>query len=199
MEALYSGIIESSNAPAHEEFDQPGTHLLMPRPARFYTTGINVKAPKKALVAHRDHSYRNQLCLSVAERGFHVIAVRDGAELLEAMADAILVRPHCPFPDLIVTELALPERRGDNVLTDLRSIGWRTPVTLIARRGEWPPMLAGDELEPFCVLKEPVTSDELLSQTRAMLERAAAKQAVGVAKAQRRVRTVEPAERDASA
>ena len=64
------------------------------------------------LVAEDDPGLRNFYELALIEHGHAVTAVRDGQEALNAMSSDI---------DLLITDLAMPTMRGDELLTELRA------------------------------------------------------------------------------
>ena len=68
--------------------------------------------PLNVLVAEDDSALRSFYQLALMEDGHAVTAVRDGQEALNAMS---------PEFDLLITDLAMPTMRGDELLAELRA------------------------------------------------------------------------------
>lgn len=75
------------------------------------TPAVSVK-PLKVLVAEDDPALRIFYELALIEHGHAVTAVRDGQEALNAMSPEI---------DLLITDLAMPTMRGDELLAEVRA------------------------------------------------------------------------------
>jgi CheY-like chemotaxis protein len=86
------------------------------------------------LLAEDDPTLRRLLALILRRNGHTVVEAHDGAELLEALAGALVDPRLAPF-DLIVCEQCLPGMPGLSVLAGLRS---RDPATAFVLLTESP-------------------------------------------------------------
>ena len=80
-------------------------------------------------------------------------------------------------PDLVVLDVMLPGRSGLDVLRDLRSAGDTVPVLMLTAKGDVVDRVVGLELGADDYLPKPFAVRELLARVRALLRRAAPKQA----------------------
>jgi len=87
------------------------------------------------MVGHRDPLLRRGIAGFLHREGHKVHASGDGLQMLEWIGDALLDAADQKPPDLIVMEIDLPGRRGIDLLSDLRAVGWDTPFILLARAG----------------------------------------------------------------
>jgi CheY-like chemotaxis protein len=87
-------------------------------------------APLRILLAEDNDTMRRLLGFVLRADGHELVEVRDGAELLEALAASLLGPDARPF-DAIVSEQSLPGMSGLAVLSGLRARGLATPFVLI--------------------------------------------------------------------
>jgi len=80
-------------------------------------------------------------------------------------------------PDLVVLDVMLPGRSGLDVLRDLRAAGDPVPVLMLTAKGDVVDRVVGLELGADDYLPKPFAVRELLARVRALLRRAAPKQA----------------------
>jgi DNA-binding response OmpR family regulator len=80
-------------------------------------------------------------------------------------------------PDLVVLDIMLPGRSGLDVLRDLRSAGDTVPVLMLTAKGDVVDRVVGLEIGADDYLPKPFAVRELLARVRALLRRAAPKQA----------------------
>lgn len=80
-------------------------------------------------------------------------------------------------PDLVVLDIMLPGRSGLDVLRDLRAAGDTVPVLMLTAKGDVVDRVVGLELGADDYLPKPFAVRELLARVRALLRRAAPKQA----------------------
>ncbi len=95
--------------------------------------------------------------------GYQVLAVRDGAEALEAIErDA---------PDLVLLDIMLPRMDGFEVCQRVREFS-AVPIIMITARGRGQDKVKGLDLGADDYLTKPFHVDELLARVRAVLRRA---------------------------
>jgi len=88
-------------------------------------------AGTRVLVADDDAELLEAIADALVRLGANVVRAKDGAELIERLAE------HGPF-DLVVTDIAMPWMTGLRAMHAARGAGLGTPVILItALRNEW--------------------------------------------------------------
>jgi CheY-like chemotaxis protein len=95
-----------------------------PPPANDHTT------PLRILLAEDNETMRRLVGFVLRSDGHALTEVRDGAELLEALASSLLAGPEMRL-DAIISEHALPGIEGLTILAGLRARGLPTPFVLI--------------------------------------------------------------------
>jgi DNA-binding response OmpR family regulator len=73
--------------------------------------------------------------------------------------------------DVIVLDVALPERSGLEILTDLRNVGMGSPVLILSARGAVSDRVAGLDHGADDYLTKPFAFEELLARVRALMNR----------------------------
>lgn len=119
-------------------------------------------APLKVLLAEDDDDLRHLLAAVLRAEGYGVIEVRDGEQLLAAVAaqfagDGDLVRP----VDLIVSDIRMPGPNGLWVLASLRHIDWVTPFVVITAFADAATLAEAHRLGASAVLSKPVALQQL--------------------------------------
>ncbi len=78
---------------------------------------------KKILIVDDDNLARKSLNITLAEAGFTVLEAEDGAKgLATALAE---------HPDIILTDVHMPEKDGLEMVSDLRQDAWGKTVPVI--------------------------------------------------------------------
>ncbi len=96
---------------------------------------------------------------------------------VEARGDRALAAVRDMSPDVVVLDIMLPGRSGLDVLRDLRSAGDTVPVLMLTAKGDVVDRVVGLELGADDYLPKPFAVRELLARVRALLRRAAPRQA----------------------
>jgi len=96
---------------------------------------------------------------------------------VEGRGDRALAAVREARPDLVVLDIMLPGRSGLDVLRDLRSAGDTVPVLMLTAKGDVVDRVVGLELGADDYLPKPFAVRELLARVRALLRRAAPKEA----------------------
>jgi CheY-like chemotaxis protein len=96
---------------------------------------ITIHAPR-VLLAEDDEVIRDILASSLRRDGIEVIEARNGKEL-KGFVDAGWIRDGRPqMPDVIVSDVYMPEMGGLEVLAAVRQVSATTPVILISAYGD---------------------------------------------------------------
>src|SRR5437588_2193571 len=115
------------------------------------------------LVVDDDVQLRKIVTQNLEAEGYQVLAVRDGAEALEAIErDA---------PDLVLLDVMLPRMDGFEVCQRVREFS-AVPIIMITARGRGQDKVKGLDLGADDYLTKPFRVDEMLERVRAVLRRA---------------------------
>lgn len=117
----------------------------------------------RVLVVEDEPALREELERRLAEAGFVVEAVADGALALYQGAEF-------PF-DLAVVDLGLPDMTGIEVIKRWRMDGRHFPVLVLTARGRWQEKVEGLEAGADDYMVKPFEMEELLARLRALLRR----------------------------
>jgi CheY-like chemotaxis protein len=118
------------------------------------------QARPAVIVAEDDDDMRNLVVQLLRDEGFHVVAARDGLELLERIADRLTARGGQPL-DLIVTDVRMQGVTGLEVLAGLRERDWSTPVILMTAFGDASVHEEAARLGALAVIDKPFDFDAL--------------------------------------
>ena len=119
--------------------------------------------PHRLLVVDDDLRLRDLLGKYLAEQGFSVELVNDGAEM-----DKKLARNRY---DLIVLDLMLPGEDGLSICRRLRGKGERIPIIMLTAKGDEIDRIVGLEMGADDYLPKPFNPRELLARIHAILRR----------------------------
>jgi two-component system OmpR family response regulator len=119
----------------------------------------------RLLVAEDDAALRARLASALADAGFAVDAVADGAE-------AEFLGQTEEF-DAAVLDLGLPGMDGLSVLSRWREAGRGFPVLVLTARARWHDKLAGFNSGADDYLTKPFQLEELILRLRALIRRSA--------------------------
>jgi len=125
----------------------------------------------RLLVVEDDADLRSVLRRGLAEEGFAVTAVADGASALAASGAE---------PDALVIDIGLPDADGRDVCQALRARGSNAPVLFLTARDALTDRLSGFSAGGDDYLTKPFHFAELVARLRALLRRAGADAAVAV-------------------
>lgn len=117
----------------------------------------------RILIIDDDMRLRELLLRYLAEQGFEVKAVADGAEM-----DRILARNRF---NLLVLDLMLPNEDGLAILRRLRGAGDSVPVILLTAKGDEIDRIVGLEMGADDYLPKPFNPRELVARISAVLRR----------------------------
>lgn len=97
--------------------------------------GPAIKAPV-ILLAEDDDDLRRLLRQILLRDGNDVVEVRNGGEVIDYLASAMLSDSLHPLPDVIVSDIRMPRFNGLDVLRAVAAIDPCTPVVLITAFGD---------------------------------------------------------------
>ena len=115
------------------------------------------------LVVEDDRLAREMFRSALRSEGYSVVAVGDGIDALTYLES------HNP-PGAVVLDLGLPRLHGRDVLLEMSAQGLTDQVPVIVVTGETHPVL--NELHFACVLRKPISPDELIASVRGCIEKA---------------------------
>jgi two-component system, OmpR family, phosphate regulon response regulator OmpR len=122
-----------------------------------------MSSPHRILVVDDDPELRSLLQRFLAEHGFSVRAVADGA----ALSSQLMREP----ADAIVLDLMLPGEDGLAICRRLRAAGDQTPILMLTAKGDPMDRILGLEMGADDYLAKPFTPRELVARLAAILRR----------------------------
>lgn len=112
----------------------------------------------KILLADDDDQLQRALRITLAARGYDVIAARDGAEAIDLAANA--------HPDLILLDLGMPRVDGLDVIRAVRA--WsKVPILVLSGRTDSAEKVEALDAGADDYVTKPFAMDELLARIRA--------------------------------
>ncbi len=123
---------------------------------------MTTPATEHLLVVDDDPDLRELLARYLAEQGFQVSTVADGAAMDAFMANQT--------PDLVILDLMLPGEDGLSIARRLRASN-QLPIIMLSARGEEVDRIVGLEVGADDYLPKPFNPRELLARIRAVLRR----------------------------
>jgi CheY-like chemotaxis protein len=115
--------------------------------------------PLTVLVADDDEDMRELVAESLRCDGHCVIEARDGAELLERLGQA-LDHPGTR-PDVVISDVLMPNLSGLGVLDALRRAQWHVPVILMTVLSDDSVRTTARRLGAVTVFRKPIDPDDL--------------------------------------
>ena len=119
---------------------------------------------RRIVFADDERAVRESLARALSLEGYHVTAVADGAQALEAIRN--------DPPDVVVLDVMMPVVDGLTTCRVLRSEKNRVPILMVTARTETSDRVAGLDAGADDYLPKPFALDELLARLRALLRRA---------------------------
>jgi DNA-binding response OmpR family regulator len=114
------------------------------------------------LLVEDDRAIREAVAAYLMKEGYHVTAVGDGQEALEAFARG----EYC----LVVLDLMLPRVSGEQVCQAIRAAS-DLPIIMLTAKGEVEDRITGLDLGADDYLVKPFSPRELIARVRALLRR----------------------------
>jgi len=123
----------------------------------------------RILLIDDDRLVRQSIRLALSESGHHVEEAENGADGLERITVA--------RPDLVITDLIMPEREGIETILAVRRIAPDLPIIAISGGGRIGPgdlLAAAKRLGATTTLRKPFDDVELIQQIERVLQPAKA-------------------------
>ena len=121
---------------------------------------------KVALVVDDSMLVRYTICRFLQERGFGVETAANGIEALEVLGRIL--------PDLVVTDMQMPQMSGSELITALKSKPETSRVPIIVITGHASGLAEGDKRANFAISKA-IDVDVQLENALSVIERNAAR------------------------
>jgi two-component system KDP operon response regulator KdpE len=115
------------------------------------------------LVAEDDPTIRETLCEELSAAGYRTTAACDGRDAISSFQDAA--------PDLVLTDIAMPNRDGFRVISAVRQHD-RTPIIVLSVLGGESDKVRALDLGADDYVTKPFSVPELLARVRTQLRRA---------------------------
>jgi DNA-binding response OmpR family regulator len=120
---------------------------------------------KNILIIEDDSAILKGLEISLVDEHYKVITAADGSEGYEKAHDKNI--------NLIVLDLMLPGKNGQDICRDLRSDGINTPILMLTSKHDETDKVLGLELGADDYVTKPFGIRELLARIKALLRRSA--------------------------
>ena len=109
---------------------------------------------KRVLVVDDEASFRYFLYNALENAGYRVTAVGSGEEAL--------MRARCYDFDVIITDMVMPNMKGSELITRLRSGGSETPIIAMTGHADGEDCLSiAEQFHADCILHKPFTLPEI--------------------------------------
>lgn len=118
----------------------------------------------KILIAEDDFKLRQLFQRVLVREGYHVKAVSNGQEALEAMGS--------DYYDLIITDIMMPVMDGYELVRQIRDAGNKIPVLMITAKDAFDDMRTGFHSGTDDYMIKPVNVNEMVLRVEALLRRA---------------------------
>jgi two-component system KDP operon response regulator KdpE len=118
----------------------------------------------RILVVDDDPEMTDMLVTVLSDAGYGTAAAPGGAEALESVRR--------DPPDVVITDLSMPEMDGLELVEALRGLDPRPAFIVLTAFGDWPSFCRAQDLGVDKYLTKPVALAELLEDVRALLDAA---------------------------
>lgn len=123
----------------------------------------------RVLLAEGDREMRSVIAAALRRDGHEVLEAHDGARLLDLIASSLVDRAGGGIPEIIVSDIQMPQRSGLEVLAGLRRDDWVTPVILLSPSADLAMHAEAYRLGADVVLDKPLDVDDLRVAVRALV------------------------------
>lgn len=117
--------------------------------------------PANILVVDDDPEMTDMLETVLTDAGYEVACAASGAEALSAIERR--------SPDLVLTDLSMPEMNGLDLVQTARALRPDVPVIVLTAFGDWPSFCRAQDLKVDRYLSKPVPMEELLQDISELL------------------------------
>lgn len=124
----------------------------------------------RLLLAEDDEAFRTLLRQALAHEGYDVVAVKDGAELLEQLSTSLAVGLDHDRFDVVVSDVRMPGWTGLNVLITMSHQAKPPPIVLITAFGDERLHEQAMKAGAVAVLDKPFELDDLCDLVNRLME-----------------------------
>lgn len=121
------------------------------------------------LIVEDDDRVREMMALLMQSEGFETVELADGIEALSYLAASEVYRREISTPDLIVTDINMPNYSGLDLLVGMREHRNRPPVMLVTGLNDEEICDEGRRLGATCVVRKPFDIDIFLDAVETSL------------------------------
>jgi CheY-like chemotaxis protein len=125
--------------------------------------------PGRVILAEDDRAMRELLEIALRRRGYEVVAVRDGLDLLGVLEEELTEIEQPPAGTVIISDVRMPRVDGLYLLERIRALGWKLPVILVTAFGDAETHDRARALDAHTVMDKPFDLDVLLDHVAAAL------------------------------
>ncbi len=156
-----------------EWFAQTEGYLMPSYPIRAMSTQRDATTASDrsscVLVADDDIDMRRMVAHALHKDGCYVIEVADGAELLDYLGSCMLPGGGLTRPDVIISDIRMPEFSGLEILAGLSDVSSSTPVILITALEEQEIMNEAARSGAAAIFRKPFDFNQLRRTVREMV------------------------------
>ncbi len=124
----------------------------------------------RLLLAEDDEAFRTLLQQALAHEGYDVVAVKDGAELLERLSGSLAAGLDKERFDVVVSDVRMPGWTGLNVLITMSHQANPPPIVLITAFGDERLHEQAMRAGAIAVLDKPFELDDLCTLVNRLME-----------------------------
>jgi CheY-like chemotaxis protein len=128
----------------------------------------------RVLIADDEWAFRDLLLFAFEDEGYEVVAVGDGASLLDVLGASLLPRSGIKPFDLVVSDVRMPGWVGLSALENLSSSPQAPPVVVVTAFGSEEVHRRAEKAGAVAVLDKPFDIAELTALSRRVLSQHAA-------------------------
>jgi two-component system, response regulator, stage 0 sporulation protein F len=118
------------------------------------------RTPRQVLVADDDDATRTLIANKLRRAGIEVLEACNGEELV-AVIRAMEASPHLVVPDLVISDVHMPEATGLEALIELKKIVPETPVIIVSGYLDARMQVLAKDLGASAVYDKPLDLGEL--------------------------------------
>jgi CheY-like chemotaxis protein len=115
------------------------------------------------IVAEDEGDVRQLVAVALRGLGYDIIEARSGAELLDALADALLYGSAADRPDVIISDIRMPGLTGLEILAGLRQARWPTAIVLMTAYADHTTREEARRLGADAFFSKPFDIDDLMT------------------------------------
>lgn len=118
----------------------------------------------KIIIAEDDRELRQLYTKVLRRNGYEVIEAEDGQEVIDLLDSTM--------PDLIISDIMMPNVDGYELVTTLRDFGYTIPVLMITAKDQFMDLQQGFIAGVDDYMVKPININEMLLRVQALLRRA---------------------------